>query len=966
MKNFTLLIILLFFTISSTLLYAQSDEQRRWLQEFSIFQTKQYEENIALAKRIAKEQGMPERLELSDGTIIVLAGYKYGRLLYEQTDNLIAAQTVSTDELWAEGSGIFELSGDGITLGLWEAGGIPRTTHQEYSGRVEIKDGTSSGSDHATHVAGTMIGEGIDPQAKGMSFEGLIHAYSSGNDLGEVSNASLIGIRVTNHSYGYIRGWRSNARGDGRWGWYGDPAINPVEDWQFGFYSNTSKAWDNMLYNAPYILVCKSAGNDRNDGPGSTVEHWVSIGGVWQLSSDPRDPDGGIDGYDSVNDDRGIAKNTLTVGAVNDIPGGYRGPNSVVMSSFSNWGPVDDGRIKPDLVANGVNLYSSTIGSDNSYGSKSGTSMSTPNMSGSVGLLLEQQKAIYGVDNPFRSSTMKGLLIHTADEAGPHPGPDYTFGWGLLNTFRAAFLMLRDSEIGNYTLIKEDTLTEGETYTYSFTKDHIGGITVTLCWTDPGGSPTAPMLDPPNLMLVNDLDVRVTGPGGTLMPWVLDPNNPSAPATKGDNFRDNVEKITTEQYVTHDTYTVTVTHKNSLTNGSQPFSLIISGVQTDINIAAPDVVYPPDNAVDIDPLPTLEWTYVPLVDTYYVQIATDSLFTHSLLVDEIITQHTRAIPDTLPGQTQLYWRVTAMNNSGGISESGIHKFTTKMNMPDVPELVYPGPLAEDIPFDFSFQWNAAANAQQYHLLLGNSPFFNSGLIVNDSTITDTSYAVTGLEDGYRYYWKVASINTTGKSSYNLGIFSTLLPAPDSLRAANVTSSSVELAWNDMSDNESKFKIFRSESGGNYSLLAELTSDTETHTDDNLSPETEYSYKIVALNQYTASDTTGPLSVTTSATGVGSEGGIPEDYFVDNAYPNPFNPATTITFGLPSESRVTVTVYNTLGEKKAMLLNDSKPAGYHQITWNAESFSSGIYIVVFDAVNNDGKKFYDVRKLMLLK
>lgn len=53
-----------------------------------------------------------------------------------------------------------------------------------------------------------------------------------------------------------------------------------------------------------------------------------------------------------------IAKNTLTVGAVNDITAGYATTADVVMSSFSSWGPVDDGRIKPDIVANGVSLTS--------------------------------------------------------------------------------------------------------------------------------------------------------------------------------------------------------------------------------------------------------------------------------------------------------------------------------------------------------------------------------------------------------------------------------------------------------------------------------------------------------------------------------------------------------------------------------------------------------------------------------
>lgn len=59
------------------------------------------------------------------------------------------------------------------------------------------------------------------------------------------------------------------------------------------------------------------------------------------------------------------------------------------MSSFSSWGPTDDGRIKPDIVADGVSVFSTTATHDSSYGYKSGTSMATPNAAGSLLLLQE-------------------------------------------------------------------------------------------------------------------------------------------------------------------------------------------------------------------------------------------------------------------------------------------------------------------------------------------------------------------------------------------------------------------------------------------------------------------------------------------------------------------------------------------------------------------------------------------------
>ena len=108
------------------------------------------------------------------------------------------------------------------------------------------------------------------------------------------------------------------------------------------------------------------------------------------------------------------------------------------MSSFSGWGPTDDGRIKPDICANGVGLYSSYSGSDTQYASISGTSMATPNLSGSLLLLQQHYQNLFGTGSFMRSATLKGLVIHTADEAGSNPGPDYKFGWGLANMATAA------------------------------------------------------------------------------------------------------------------------------------------------------------------------------------------------------------------------------------------------------------------------------------------------------------------------------------------------------------------------------------------------------------------------------------------------------------------------------------------------------------------------------------------------
>lgn len=95
--------------------------------------------------------------------------------------------------------------------------------------------------------------------------------------------------------------------------------------------------------------------------------------------------------------------------------------------------------------------------------------------------------------------------------------------------------------------------------------------------------------------------------------------------------------------------------------------------------------------------------------------------------------------------------------------------------------------------------------------------------------------------------------------------------------------------------------------------------------------------------------------------------IPSEYSLSQNYPNPFNPATTIRFALPSESRVTLEVYNILGERVTELLNEVRQAGTMEVQFNGANMPSGVYIYRFRAVSlEDGKHFEKINKMMLLK
>jgi hypothetical protein len=504
------------------------------------------------------------------------------RPFWLRTENLDAARTVSSDDVWPGGSGGFAITGAGATpgrLGVWDAGGV-RTSHQEFGGRATQIDSPSSTHYHSTHVAGTLIASGVDGGAKGMSPAGRLDCYDWDSDTSEMATAAAGGMWLSNHSYGYVTGWYWSSS-SGNWYWYGDLALDPTEDSGFGFYSFLSVDWDQIAYDAPYYLIVKSAGNDRNDdgpGPGGGHYHWDNDSSSWVWATDTHQADGGDGGYDTISW-AGVSKNILTVAAVDDIPGGWSGPGSVDMSSFSGWGPTDDGRIKPDVSANGIALWSTMDGSDSDYASLSGTSMASPNACGSTNLVIDYHGQSHGGTYPTAAMT-KAILVQTADEAGGADGPDYAFGWGLLNTLSAVQLVDDDANTPGHLV--QATLFDGANDEYWFTLDAAGPVRITIAWTDPPGTPPADGLDPPDLMLVNDLDLRLSDEVAlaTWEPWVLDPASPSDPATTGDNFRDNVEQIHVDVLPAGD-YVVRITHKASLTDAEQDYAIASSVALSD-------------------------------------------------------------------------------------------------------------------------------------------------------------------------------------------------------------------------------------------------------------------------------------------------------------------------------------------------------------------------------------------------
>ena len=472
---------------------------------------------------------IPTKIITSDGNEGHFIRFDSEIPLYYTTYNLGSAITSRANLVQPGGILGLNLAGSGMIVGVWDQN-HPRTNHADYGTRISITDGSAVAvSNHSTHVTGTILSSGSNnSEGRGIAYQaqGWINDWT--NDIGEMEQYSAFGLLLSNHSYGLI--------------------ATSLPTWYFGAYVSDSRAVDLVCFNSPKYLPVYAAGNDR--------DNFTNI-------------NPSKNGNDLLTGDK-TAKNALVIGAVNNVSN-YTGPSDVVMSNFSNYGPTDDFRIKPDLVTKGVNVFSTTSASTNSYGFLSGTSMAAPGVTG--GLLLLQQ---YFGSPYMNSSTLRGLVIHTADDAGSSSGPDHMFGWGLINIGKSAQVLI---DRGSNSLVEENTLQNNQTYSKLVLANNIEDVKVTLTWTDRPGTALNNSADNNSPRLINDLDLRVRKNNDTFFPWRLNKDFNNLFALKGDNNVDNVERVDLEN--TSGIYEIIVSHKGSLVGGLQNYSLIITGIDAD-------------------------------------------------------------------------------------------------------------------------------------------------------------------------------------------------------------------------------------------------------------------------------------------------------------------------------------------------------------------------------------------------
>lgn len=497
------------------------------------------------------------------------------------------------------------IDGSGVTIGLWDFAPA-RSTHREFqrdggrnvTNREGGEGGSNSLSNHTTHGVGIMVATGVTEAARGVAPGAAVDVYMVDNDQ---QDKRMVGmewpgqpgtLQISVAAYGPIRGWNPLS-GSVSWEFRGSLVDGdfPRFDPELGGYTNFTHEADVTAWMRPYLLQVRSSGNDRNDGPRpgdfvfASTEDFGSRISIYDPAVHAPGDGGEFGGHRTVSD-AAAARNILTVGAWSGATRDTASGNLLMpggAADFDNWGPTFDGRIKPDIVAAGVSVFSAGFSADDAYSTLTGSSQAAPQAAAAAALLVQKWRDS-GAHRYLRASTLRALLVHSADRLeGDAPSP--RTGWGLLNARAALDQLHRHLQTPQAGYIKE-AFWLGTPIEMTAFATGTEPLRLTLAWTDaPGTQPLNPRESAPGL--VRDLDIRVIDSTGRIWePWVLpvalDPAaDPAAVAIRGRNPVDTIEQVWAA--VPAGTVTVVISGPRFSGQDAQPFafSLVASGMQFD-------------------------------------------------------------------------------------------------------------------------------------------------------------------------------------------------------------------------------------------------------------------------------------------------------------------------------------------------------------------------------------------------
>lgn len=609
-----------------------------------------------------------------------------------QPENLVGVTNHRSNNLATSYSSGLQYDGTGITVMLQDNSMLD--DHIDYTGRFTDHPSASQSGDHGEHCGGTIAGAGnLDPTTRGMAYGADVINYDwDNNNYNDVPSLyTNDNVTITSKSY-------SNGVNAG--------------------YTTLARQLDQQTRQMPSLIHVFSAGNSNGSGSTSAGSQWFNVTGGHKAG-----------------------KNVVTVANLT---------SEDVINSSSSRGPCEDGRIKPDISAVGTSVIS-TI-DPNTYGSKTGTSMSCPGVSGTIAQLYHAYKDLNSGNNP-PSGLIKAAILNTADEVG-NPGPDFIHGWGRING-RRAFDVISNN---NYL---SASISNGGSNSHNINVPAgTDQVRIMVLWMDYEGAASA------SPALVNDINMSVTDPNTTnYNPWVLNPA-PNAttlnqPAVRGVDNLNNMEQVTIDN-PTAGTHTVNVSGF-SIPQGPQTYYLVYEFVTDEVVLTYPIGGEGFDPSVD----EKIRWDAYGNSGTFTLEYSTNNGSTWSNIASGINASqryYDWNVPNVVTGQALV--RVTR-----GASTSQSHQAFSIIRVPTGLN------VNRACPDSMEVTWNAVSGATGYEVsVLGNKYMDSVGTAIGTNSLV--IYAPSNTDR----WWSVKALgpnNCVGRRAnavyQSSGVFNCILP-----------------------------------------------------------------------------------------------------------------------------------------------------------------------------------------------
>jgi hypothetical protein len=582
------------------------------------------------------------------------------------------------------------LHGENLVLGIGD--NADPSTHIDLAGKLIMRTDEPV-DDHGTHTSGILAGGGIlNPLYAGMAPRARL----------VVNDFSDILVNSPTYVADYQMPLTNNSYYNGSAGCPGD-----------GDYNALSNYVDSQMISFPKLLHVFAAGND----------------GPFTCSPLPTS-------YGTIKSGFQTGKNILTVGSMNYVTYGIGGGSS--------WGPVADGRIKPEIVASGVDVISTT--SYNNYAAFIGTSMASPTAAGILALIVERYRQLHGGQYPD-GALLKALVTNSADDLG-NPGPDFTFGFGMINA-RTTVEALEQNHYFSGTVANNGS----QQFTIPALPTGAYQLKILLYWTDPPAQPMAAAA------LVNDLDLQVTDPSGTShLPLILDPSpgGVSANAKEGADHVNNIEQVVITNPVSGN-YTLNVAG-NSVPDGPQSFYLAYEIIEPSVKIEYPfgGETWVPGQTE------TIRWSaYSGDPNTFSLEFSSDGGNTWNMISNSIASSdrsYAWVVPPLVTNQS--FFRLT--RNISGYQDTNSYPFTI-LNQPTLT-------VTNTCPGYAQLNWNSISGADSYDIL--KLALDTMQVIANTP---DTSFLTTSLDQQTSYWFAVRAVHAgiAGRRSVAVNIIPNL-------------------------------------------------------------------------------------------------------------------------------------------------------------------------------------------------